>query len=179
MTTFLNDWRRFYGDAPPLSFALAKDERWARFHALPDSKRYAETPDEAAEILRRANAIASDVLGGDPCWIAQLGSERGWGRDAVRWRPTFNLTAAGGVFYDEFTWPIFAGQCFFQTGAFDGLLSDIAADNAFRTLWLDRSSGSVFAPYDGGFDVFCQAPALASELREKYQAWRSARADGM
>lgn len=178
--SFLEDWSRFFGDLPPLSFALPKDNRWVRFHALPGSRRYAETSDDEAIILQRANTLATEVLGPDECWLAQLGRiEGGWDNVAARWRDEHHLKLEGTVFYDEVDWPVFAGRVQFENSKFNGLLGDIAADKAFRTLWLSPASGQVFAPYDGGFDIFLESSEAASEMRAKHQAWLSLRADGL
>jgi hypothetical protein len=179
VTSFLDDWRRFY-DSPPLSFALLKDDRWVRFHALPDSKRYPDSEDEVATILLRANTLAAEVLRGGVCWLAQLGSiELGWDAAAIRWRDEFALRESGQAIHDEAAWPIFAAPTQFTPGRFDGLLRDIAADRAFRTLWFDPTNGRVFAPYDGGFDVFLETTEATAMLRAKHSAWLSSRADGM
>lgn len=180
MTSFLDDWRKFYGALAPLSYALPKDHRWVRFHALPDGKRCPETDDERATVLQRANAIARDVLGVDQCWLAQLGDiELGWEANANRWRDELQLRPEGAVLYDGMTWPVFARQIAFEPTKYDGLLEDIASDQAFRTLWLRSADGRVFAPYDGGFDIFLESQTAAQDLRAKHQAWLSWRADGL
>lgn len=179
MTGFLVDWRGFFGDLPPLSFALPKDNRWVRFHALPASRRYAETPNDEAIILERANTLAAEILGADVSWLVQLGSiDGGWDNAAMRWRDEYRLKSGGTVFYDEVAWPLFAGRVQFEKSKFDGLLNDIAAEKAFRTLWLSPASGRVFAPYDGGFDIFLESSDAASEMRTKHETWLSSRADG-
>ena len=36
-------------------------ERWVRFHSLPESKRYAESEDEEAEVLRRHLTLLDEL----------------------------------------------------------------------------------------------------------------------
>ena len=73
-------WAEHYPSIPPLGYRLreALPERWLRVHDLPDGKRYATDDAEAAEILRRMNAVATSVLGEDaPCWLVVAPCELG------------------------------------------------------------------------------------------------------
>jgi hypothetical protein len=179
VSDFLEQWRGHYGALPPLSFAIAKNDLWARFHALPASKRYPDNPVEEAIILARANTIADDVLSDDMCWLAQLGSIDGWSAEATHWRRVYNLQPAGEVLYDAFAWPVFASEVRFRAPEFDGILRDVALDRAFRTLWFNPVNGRVFAPYEGGFDVFLESPAAIAHLRAKHHAWLSTHPEGL
>lgn len=71
---FHRDWSHYHGDQPPLAHVLRERAQtpWVRFHALPDSKRYAENEAEQREILRRANVLGAEILGADTlCWLVQ------------------------------------------------------------------------------------------------------------
>ncbi|MBC7768503.1 MAG: hypothetical protein H7124_06930 [Phycisphaerales bacterium] len=180
MTTFLDDWRKFYGELPPLSFALRNDERWVRFHSLPASKRYAQSPSEEVTVLHRANTVASDVIGADISWLAQsVPLEPKLAPGAARSRQIHGLMPAGSFVDDEVSWTIFATITHFRPGAFDNLIRDIAEERAFRTIWLSTRNGIVFAPYDGGIDVFMETAEAADTLKVKHRYWLSARADGL
>ncbi|WP_457644891.1 DUF3885 domain-containing protein [Rhizobium ruizarguesonis] len=39
------------------------------------------------------------------------------------------------------------------SGTLDSILLAIADDKTGPTMWMDRKTGKIFAPYDGGFDV--------------------------
>jgi hypothetical protein len=58
-------WQSHFGEIAPRGHLLrrALSERWVRFHSLPDSKRYAESADEYAELQRRHLAVASVLFG--------------------------------------------------------------------------------------------------------------------
>ncbi|MDB4915783.1 MAG: hypothetical protein JWM95_3427, partial [Gemmatimonadetes bacterium] len=71
-STVLARWPEWYPDAPPVGFLLreAYPDRWLRIHSLPEAKRYPTSGFDYAELLRRHNSVAADVLGLDtPCAI--------------------------------------------------------------------------------------------------------------
>jgi hypothetical protein len=176
LTTFEQDWRRFHGDSVPLSFALRDANKpWVRFHSLPQSKRYADTPQERDILLRRANAVAVTVLGNDPTWLVQLGpvgeSEAGWTEGALKPRREFALQPAGEYAFDELVWPAYAALSAFALGTFNTLIDDVANERAFRTLWMSAANGRIFAPYDGGMDVFMESDAAIAALKARFRDW--------
>lgn len=74
---FLREWRRITGaDTPgadeifPMGHVMRYrcQSNWTRFHALPRSKRYADTPDEMEIILSRANALLRACFGEFDSW---------------------------------------------------------------------------------------------------------------
>src|SRR5262245_17461597 len=62
---FLGRWATWFPNAPPIGFLLreAEPDRWLRIHSLPGSRRYAVSGPDHAELLRRHNAVATDLLG--------------------------------------------------------------------------------------------------------------------
>ena len=154
---------------------------WLRFHSLPDSKRHAVTQDERRIVLGRANTIACTALGeGAPCWLIQAGEAAlGWPADAERPRITFGLQHVNDYEFDETRWPTYAVLTTFRPGAFDALIVDIAEDRAFRTLWMSPVNGRVFAPYEGGIDLFLESASLVDELKAAHKQWLSPREDGL
>ncbi|MEZ5961104.1 MAG: hypothetical protein R3C30_11855 [Hyphomonadaceae bacterium] len=174
MSEFETVWRRHYGDTPALSWAMRDREAgdWLRFHALPRSKRYPDSPEEEQIILERANTLARAVVGeGATCWLAQAGD----------WEPPFDANAqiAGRFHYDEFDWLLFVSRLTFKSGVFDTLLLAVAKDTALRSLWLNEDTGDVFAPYDGGFDLFLKSPSEVEFLKARHASWLSPRCDGL
>ena len=55
---------------------------------------------------------------------------------------------------------------------FDARLLEIA-DDTERSLWMNRATGAIFAPYDGGFDLFPCSHADAAALRTEHADWLS------
>lgn len=167
-------WQRHYGDTPPLNFAMLAggSEHWLRFHALPASKRYPTTEAEQQVVLTRANTLARAVLGEDnPCWLVQAGN---WDAPAV---DAWDYEALHH--YDEFDWQIRAALTTFRSSAFDTLLLSIADDKARLTVWMNANNGSVFAPYDGGFDLFLDSSEEVRFLKARHADWLSSHPDGL
>lgn len=174
MSSFAETWQRHHGNAPPLSFAMRAEsaEHWLRFHALPASKRYPASEAEQQIVLTRANILARAVLGeGDPCWLVQAGD---WGEPALG---AWDYEALHH--HDEFDWQIRAALTTFQSNAFDALLLGIADETARRTLWMNANNGSVFAPYDGGFDLFLKSAEEVRFLKARHADWLSNHPDGL
>lgn len=66
-----------------------------------------------------------------------------------------------------------------QGGVFDKVLKDVADDATGPTLWCDREYGRVFAPYDGGFDLFPISMAEVAELKARHKDWLSKEPSGL
>lgn len=181
---FSKAWQRSFGETPPLGHLLRHDfsDHWTRFHALPESKRYADTKEEQAIILLRANALTTRIIGDQ----AQVWVVTGY--------PT-------GATFDEKTLPVRMGMAEVMTSvdrrqevgnpfeltffacahdwtsnSLDGLFGQIADDQEKAILFSDETQ-TVLAPYDGGFDIISLQPGKIRDLETKYQSWMSRRAD--
>jgi hypothetical protein len=172
---------------------LRKDgvPNWVRFHSLPQSKRYADTDEERAILLARQNALATEVLKVGPCWLAQthwttLPGEVDW---ADQHDPFWATRDYGLEYAFEFLeedvadehdpdrepdrpWRVHAAQTAWSPSQFDRLLLSIADEKAGPTLWM-ASDGAIFAPYDGGIDLFLPVPAEVELLRRRHFDWLS------
>ena len=171
-------WVETYGDLPPLGYVLreAVPHRWTRFHALPRSKRYAETPEERATILERANKLADKCLRtSSEVWVIRE-SGRHYPKvadpsETLDWNFLLHWEMRDEpddvIEYDfEFT------RVEWQARQFDWLLTAIADDKT-RALFFSLSDGAVFAPYDGGFDLILPSPREVAEFEATYRGWMS------
>jgi hypothetical protein len=70
-------------------------------------------------------------------------------------------------------------RVFWQEEVFNDLLKDVADEATGPTLWCNRETGKVFAPYDGGFDIFPTSTAEVAELKERHKAWLSSEPSGL
>jgi len=189
----LERWARWYADAPPVGFLLreAYPERWLRIYSLPGGKRYPTSGFEYAEILRRHNAVAENVLGSESSCVALLlHTCRGRGSRAVGRAAQLTsfglsrLTALPLQLSDEregvFAAPmcIFGMQVTWRSGAYDRLLLEVADDRT-HGLIVNMESGRVYAPYDGGADLFYASEMERDLARERFQSWISPREDGL
>ena len=183
MTEFGSFCRAHYGDCPPLGYCLREAfvERWARFHSLPESKRYAETEEEMAMVLSRANTVASIVLGEDgPCWIVQGIYEDEPAQSlplrlngaALELDLAFQSDYCDPFVEDEPLVAIYAATTTWHVSTFDPLLRKIANDEK-RALWVSLRNAAVFAPYDGGMDIILPTPEEARTLLDRFSDWKS------
>ncbi len=187
MEGFETVWRRFYPAFQPVGWMMRGDgaEHWLRFHSLPKSKRYAETGEERQILLTRQNRIAREVLGeGKPCWLAQSWWNAAAHSDAAAENvsPPPIALAFGATFVHHFTvndgeddhvWTVQAARSHWRSHAFDPLLLEIAESSAPRALWLNEDNGAVFAPYDGGVDLFLPDRSAVNHLRSLFADWLS------
>ena len=185
MISFKHDWDQHYPGLYPVGFMLrsAGARHWLRFHSLAGSKRYADTDDERRALLSRQEQLAGEILGdGNPCWLVQ-----------TCWKPpegVLDITPADNPFRargdyamsfsfrfcendaPEGTWDVYAAATQWEEGKFSELLLAIADEKAAPTLWFSPS-GEVFAPYDGGIDLFLPTLSTVESLRKAHRDWLS------
>jgi len=194
MPSFEDDWRCFYPGADPIGWMMrrAGAKHWVRFHSLPASKRYAETDEERGILLARQNALADVVLGPQaPCWLAQIYWETPEGyvdlgddlHPQLKWpndsfQQAFRFLADEGD-DEEHAWNAYASNVRWVAGAFDDLLRAIADEDAAPTLWMSTASGAVFAPYDGGVDLFLPSAGEVAVLKAAHGEWLSDHPSGL
>jgi len=180
LRTLLLDWRRWYGDAPPVAHVLRERfrARWFRIHSLPGGQRYATTDAERAEVLRRQNELVSAVLGGGAsCWFifGYYGEA-----DRVPGDVAAALEAMASAFLQEVrpddtgmveAYPLLAARLTWAVGALDRVLEAVADDLLETPLLVSAELGRVIAPYDGGVDVIVEDPARRSELARRFGRW--------
>lgn len=181
-------WHHFYGESHPLGHELRVSQRqnWVRFHSLPDSQRYAKTDREMDTILTRQNAIAEQTMSSDGRgWLVCCVSDEAEHQD--RPHPYRNLIAEFhmqkywnflGEPDGEVTLWVHAAPIQWQPHFFDAVLTEIANDEV-RALWIAATSGSIFAPYDGGIDCIVPTPVAMNALRDRFRTWLSSHPDGL
>ncbi len=171
-------WTAHFGATLPIGhrLRLAYPERWVRFHALVDATRYASSAAERTEILSRANQIAAVCFEGAPSV---------WLMSSVFGDPAANPLLHLYNLNKAFSWqdqedPEHFGDCYAQevrweNGKFDPMFEAIAADHA-RALIFAPTTGTVLAPYDGGFDVISSRSDTVTAM---FSGWLSPRTDGL
>lgn len=168
-SAFKTEWLHFRPGAVPLGWMLRQSEAepWLRLHALPGSKRYAENARERHLILGRANWLATLLLGtNEPCWQVAIVSE-----------DRSNI----GCCYEkeeDFSWHLRATAMIWRANEQNGQLAAIADDTS-RMLWMNRKTGRIFAPYDGGFDLFPMDSAEVDLIASRRKSWLSAHPGGL
>lgn len=166
-------WINHFADSPPVGFLLRQiySERWFRIHSLPESKRYAETEEEYAEIFLRHNALATEALGqGSRCyriqgfWVEPEKGEKGW---VIALESEELKLCFEGI---EMIW---------NHSQYDTLIREIADGKTANVVFVSRESGRIYAPYDGGADLICCNEQECDEWKRAYRAWLSAHPEGL
>ncbi len=184
-------WQENVGQIAPVGHCLRRflADRWTRFHSLPGAKRYAETPAESAEVVRRHIAVADQLFAaGDEIFIfcSQLLQSETHAK-AVQHLPGALLSGAlvslpaipaSVSAQDDDLYSVQATVCSWRPQSFDELVRAVADETLWGICLVSTASGNVYCPYDGGMDVF---PALSQqhELQTKFADWRSPRDDGL
>ena len=193
MSGFDENWYRLRAGLFPIGYLLRRDgaTHWLRFHSLPASKRYAETQDEWQILLSRQNELAKKVLGEEPCWLVQSHWVTPAGTtDIADANDPFRATRELGLPFsfqfkdpqegeDGTPWNVHARLSEWTAGKFDDLLRDIADERAGPTLWMSSTSGAIFAPYDGGVDLFLPSESTVASLVSARPDWLSSHPAGL
>jgi hypothetical protein len=184
----LDEWQHWFGDVPPLGYLLrdVHPERWLRIHALPSAKRYATTALEYTEVLRRYNAGGDEILGdGAPIvFFLHTGcASLDLDRQAREAGLPFPLTPVTQILPDETTTHdqplcVSGARSQWRAGRFDQFLRAVA-DDKVDGLVFASATGQVFAPYDGGADLFFVSELARDLARPRFADWLSGRADGL
>lgn len=177
-------WHSSFGDSLPAGFLCRKPlaDRWLRIHSLPESKRYAETDTERSELLHRQNAVATYVLGeGARCelLITRFGEKPEWSPSEelpLNGKVPEHVLSAGD---DGDELQFFALPTVWKSNAFNELILAVADDRTGPVLFADIQRRCIYAPYDGGADLFFPTRSDADVARAKFQGWLSTRKDGL
>ena len=177
-------WMHTFEGALPAGVLLRQrySDRWLRIHSLPESKRYPDSPAEYEELLNRHNTVASYALGqGSQCvlFVARFGKNQVWSNE--------NLSSLiGGIPTHAFAsedpdepMQFFALQVTWRRTAFDSLIRAVADDQTGPILFANTAAQSIYAPYDGGADLFFPSLAAAGAAGVQFRSWLSAREDGL
>jgi len=178
---------------PPCGYFLRgeADLNWLRIHSLPRSKRYADTPAEWTELLRRQNTVATRLLGESSSCIVYVRTfehTSDWSlRNSAWWsRHDFKMLDEQFPLYEghpdrdlddpedreaDIRFAIAPTQ--WNSGKFDDLIRAVADDETESVTFLSLTTGQVYAPYDGGADLFFQTEGDEQECRSEWHAWLS------
>ena len=180
-----------YGEIAPLGHVLRSfyPEIWTRFHSLPESKRYPESPAEVKEVVRRATKVAR-VLFEDgeainiyksrfhfeddisPFTQEIAGSFTGIESVLFRANPGVVASEDDDIFR---TWAL---ESSWQPAFFEELIRQVADEREMHVCLVSPKTGNMFCPYDGGIDIFTPSKQVV-DLLQPFSSWRSKRSDGL
>jgi|SoiMetStandDraft_5_1073268.scaffolds.fasta_scaffold28953_1 hypothetical protein len=182
-------WTSSFGPLLPVGDVLRNEltsTRWLRIHSLPESKRYPDSEVEYEELLRRHNAVASEVLGLETrCWLilaryASASDTIDWKREAESLGYELEETSIWGrpLCDDDCLYTFGVSRIVWKAGHLDKLIRSVADDRE-RFILFSEVTGDVYAPYDGGADLFVRSRDRRDALRRAWKQWRSSRDDGL
>lgn len=185
MHTISEEWRSAFGSALPAGFLCreALPEYWLRIHSLPQSKRYPESDQEYAEMLGRQNAAAEFVLGsGSECivFITRFGDAQTLSSEDIQLHghiPEHVLSYASEDGADEYQF--FALRVIWQHDKFNELIVSCANDQTGPILFANTTTRRIYAPYDGGADLFFPTTDNVAEARVRFADWLSLHPEGL
>ncbi|WHR57324.1 DUF3885 domain-containing protein [Acinetobacter haemolyticus] len=196
-TSFQSQWDQLYPNKLPFSHLLKHyfPQYWFRIHSLPESKRYANTPEEYELLLNRHNEIITDCFGENTSIFIVSGHYFSQSSNDEYYEPVFVLPpylvhAEKGInlkqvnpedFYEEgedYFFRPYSIETTWQPNTHDELLKKIA-DDEVRAFMLSFEQNIIVAPYDGGIDFIIFDDVKRQALRDKYKDWLSPREDGL
>jgi hypothetical protein len=183
-------WDAHWPNVPPISHLLKSEanERWVRFHSLPGSKRYAETPAEYATILHRHNTVLDD-LGAQTGELHVITLEVTFTPEPRRRYPLLDQLLPDAELWTTLSWPdlepnlafanVYVNRIPWQPGRLDELLRAVADDEISYLIIAPHDLAWLYAPYDGGADVVLATPALRDTLQARHPDWLSTHTSGL
>lgn len=196
LTAFGAAWERSFLLAPPVGYRMRElyPARWLRIHSLPDSKRYAENDPDYAELLARHNAVASDLFGEGGA-VVLVCHRYAWPDEAPAPVPP-ELPAPGGELRllrraqgrelhphadgeEDAAVELWALPSNWRAGAFDSMIRRVADDQGPTFVLSTPDAERVYAPYDGGADLFLERRSVRDVWKQRYAAWLSAHPSGL
>ncbi|MES2706152.1 MAG: hypothetical protein V4726_06050 [Verrucomicrobiota bacterium] len=166
----------------PTGWALraAFPDRWLRIHSLANSRRYAETEEEWGELRSRHRHATSFLFCEGqlgflivPWMRAPDGVFRELGltpsQELPGYQPDDDEPPNGPFHIAPLHW------------SFDSFLPilEAVANDATRAVFVSADTARIYAPYDGGADLFFPAPDLLPAARTALADYLSGRADGL
>ena len=191
-----DDFNEYWNANFPLSAPIgnllraAYPERWFRIHTLPESKRYAETPAECAEILLRHNTILANLFSSVQmlCVLAigysstphPVPPEKIDQRDhSFTFLRTIPMHEADEDENDHKYFHVWLHAHHWHPHSLDLFLRHVADDIIANLLIVAPQKDVVYHPYDGGADVILKTQAERNHWRTTYRSWLSQNSSGL
>jgi hypothetical protein len=174
-------WTVAHPSAEPhgASLRAALPDRWLRIHSLPNGKRYPDTLDEEAVVVRRHRAAIERVFGRQKilvffsAWPDQDPEVR-HGFD-----PFERYVIPPGAWSDTPRIVEVAGPVPSHDARLNQLIVDIAHDEMAGVLLASDDLSALVGLYDGGADLFFRDVESRDNAAEAFREWTSARPDGL
>lgn len=184
-------WEHYFPNAEPVAYLLRTlfPERWIRFHSLLLSKRYPDTEDEYLILLERHNRILNELnASGQKLTLFTTGCSAKPYPDRTqpshRFQPDWSLLDPAAIpwrtvamheidnnFENPHYWHIFISQWDWKPKIFDPILRLVADDAIENVMIASPVDGWLFAPYDGGMDLFLKIIDEFDHFKSLHHDW--------
>ncbi len=175
-------WFSEYQSVQPTGWALrgAFRDRWLRIHSLTNSKRYPVNVEDWSELRKRHRYATSLLLTeGEQGFLISPWVCAGhdvfpvFGLKPSHWLPEFQADddeAPSGPFH--------AAKVPWSFDSFIPILEAVAED-ATCALFVTEDASRIYAPYDGGADLFSTESKQLTAMRSALRDFLSPRSDGL
>jgi hypothetical protein len=164
-------------------------DRWVRFHALPDAKRYPATEAEYDVVLARHNVVMAELVTEPVVLVLTAGYSQdpqpqatcrsaetlAVHPDAVYWTSA-RIDDEPGL---ESWMHWFVSRLPWSVGRLDPLLRQVADHVIANVLVTDPGLRWLYHPYDGGMDVMLSSTVARDALRNRHHDWLSTHPSGL
>ncbi|MFT3899672.1 MAG: hypothetical protein QM728_05425 [Gordonia sp. (in: high G+C Gram-positive bacteria)] len=178
---FDDAWHTRWPDARPVGYELrdAAAGSWVRFHSLPESKRYAETDAERAEVLRRHLVVLRelcDAASADPADLRVVTATFSESAEQQSYWQSVRLDLD-----DPESWwaHLRVRRTGLESAELRALLRRVADDEAQGVIIAPPDAAWLYHPYDGGADVIAPDAHLRDELKRDHADWLSSHPLGL
>ncbi|MEQ9165345.1 MAG: hypothetical protein RLO12_03745 [Fulvivirga sp.] len=189
---FIDYWNRTYPNSLPIGHELKHvfNSRWFRIHSLPESKRYADSPEEETILLNRQNVLIGDIFGEGQEFFILVGlytndltteqylDELDWEYFEHLYDIPLHKERPEEYEDDPTFYQIFISKVVWRTNQHDELLLKIANDEV-RASFICLKNNRIINPYDGGVDIILENETLMQAYKKRFSNWLSTREDGM
>jgi len=175
-------WNEVAGDAKPVAHNLKfdLDQRWVRFHSLPDSQRYPNDDAEMNAIIHRHNEILLSVfISGEQLQVMQMA----WSDESSAQVKADGFTYWRDVLPDEDDLDcvnhLYVRSMPWATGALDWAIAAAANDELYGFMVIGVDSRAIYHPYDGGLDLILSTTDERDALKDQYASYLSSHPAGL
>ncbi|MCC2320700.1 DUF3885 domain-containing protein [Cellulomonas xiejunii] len=182
-------WADRWPGTRPISHTLRVSDRWVRFHSLPDSQRYPDDEAGYAEVLRRHRAVLDELAvrdGGPGRDVLVVTCS--WSQSPV---PLPRSAPVAATFPSSRYWMsvddpegevwahLYVDVVGLDDPRLERLLRIVADGQTAGVLILASDLTWLYAPYDGGADVYPATLEHREQLRAAHTDWLSSTASGL
>lgn len=170
-------WDEKWPGCSKLPYEIRRErDRWARFHALPGSKRYPGTAVEYEIVLHRHNTVLTELAAGSSEVLVMTA---GYSQSHLPERSAATTAVHPGAWHwtsvpihgSDQHLHLYVSRVRWTPGLVDPLLRLVADDAIADVLVTDAGLAWLYHPYDGGMDVVTSSPADRDALRERHRDW--------